>query len=119
MRPPRLRNRQSEKKKKTGWSSVTIFSADTGGAILPFGGNFSAVGGFLVFGGSGTPKYGGIFSAVMQYGGKFFGGRRFFIFGGNDFGESGKPKYGGIFSAVMHYGGNFLAVMQYGGNFWR
>ena len=66
MRPPRLRNRQSEKKKKTGWSSVTIFSADTGGAILPFGGNFSAVGGFLVFGGSGTPKYGGIFSAVMH-----------------------------------------------------
>ena len=53
------------------------------------------VGGFLVFGGNdfgggGKPKYVGIFSvvmqyggnclAVMQYGGIFFGGKRFFVF---------------------------------------
>ena len=55
-----------------------------------------AVGGFSFFGGndfggSGKPKYGGIFSAVMQYGGNR--------------------------SAVMQYGGTCLAVMQYGGNF--
>ena len=41
---------------------------------MPYGGNFQPVGRFLVFGGvdfggSGKPKYGGIFSAVMQYGG--------------------------------------------------
>ena len=52
---------------------------------MPYGGNFFAVGGFLVFdgndfGGSGKQKYGGIFAAVMKYGGNFFGGRRFFIF---------------------------------------
>ena len=44
-----------------------------------------AVGGFPFFGGnnfggSGKPKYGGIFSAVMQYGGIFLGGKRFFVF---------------------------------------
>ena len=53
------------------------------------------------FGGSGKPKYGGIFSAVMQYGGKFLAVGVFSFFGGNDFGGSGKPKYGGIFTAVM------------------
>ena len=36
----------------TGWSSVPVFKADTGGAVLPYGGNFQAVGGFLVFGGN-------------------------------------------------------------------
>ena len=53
------------------------------------------------FGGSGKPKYGGIFSAVMQYGGKFLAVGVFSFFGGNDSGGSGKPKYGGIFTAVM------------------
>ena len=43
---------------------------------MQYGGNFLAVGGFSFvggtdFGGSGKPKYGGIFSAVMQYGGNF------------------------------------------------
>ena len=65
---------------------------------MPYGGNFWAVGGFLVFGGndfggSGKPNYGGIFSAVMQYGGNFL--------------------------AVIQYGGNFLAVSTFsffGGN---
>ena len=56
------------------------------------------------------PKYGGIFSAVMQYAGIFLAVGNFSFFGGNDFGGSGKTKYGGIFSAVMQYGGNFLAV---------
>ena len=45
------------------------------------------------FGGSGKPKYGGAFLAVMQYGGNR--------------------------SAVMQYGGNFLAVSGFsffGGN---
>ena len=51
--------------------------------------NLQAVGGFSFFGGndfggSGKPKYGGIFSAVLQYGGNCL--------------------------AVMQYGGNFLAV---------
>ena len=63
-----------------------------------YGGNFLAVGGFLVFGGndfggSGKPKYSGVFSAVMQYGGNCL--------------------------AVMPYGGNFLAVSVFsffGGN---
>ena len=53
------------------------------------------------------PKYGGIFSAVLQYGGNFVAVGGFSFFGGNDFGGSGKPKYGGIFSAVMQFGGNF------------
>ena len=56
---------------------------------MQYGGNFLAVGGFSFFGGkdsggSGKPKYGGIFSAVLQYGGNCL--------------------------AVMQYGGNFLAV---------
>ena len=41
---------------------------------MQYGGNFLAVGGFSFFdgndfGGSGKPKCGGFFSAVMQYGG--------------------------------------------------
>ena len=78
------------------------------------------VGDFLVFGdfgGSGKPKCGVFFSAVMQYGGNFLAVGGFSFFGGEDFGESGEPKYGGIFSAVMQYGGNCMAVMRYGGNF--
>ena len=51
--------------------------ADTGGAVLPYAGNFLAVGGFSFFGGidvgrSGKPKYGGIFPAVC--GCSFFDG---------------------------------------------
>ena len=65
---------------------------------MQYGGKFLAVGGFSFFGGndfgeSGKPKYGGVFSAVMQYGGNFL--------------------------AVMQYGGKFLAVSGFsffGGN---
>ena len=38
------------------------------------------------------PKYGGIFSAVMQYGGNFLAVGDFSFFGGNDFGGIGKTK---------------------------
>ena len=73
---------------------------------MPYGDNFQAVGIFFGFGGndfggSGKPKYGGIFSAVMQYGGNFLAVGGFPFFGGNDFGGRGKPKYGGIYSAVI------------------
>ena len=95
--------------------------ADTCGAVLPYGCNVLAVGGFH-FSAVTT-----LAEAVNQNMAVFFGGnaiQRYFLavggfsfFGGNDFGGSGKPKYGGIFSAVMQYGGNCLAVMQYGGNF--
>ena len=49
--------------------------------VLPHGDNVFAVGGFSFFDGNdfdgtGKPKYGGIVSAVMQYGGFFFCGRR-------------------------------------------
>ena len=52
---------------------------------MPYGDNLQAVGGFSFFGGndfggSGKPKYGGIFSALMAYGGNFFGVARFFVF---------------------------------------
>ena len=44
--------------------------------VMQYGGNFLAVGGFSFFGGnhfggSGKPKYGGIFAAVMKYAGNF------------------------------------------------
>ena len=47
-----------------------------------------AVGGFSFFGGndfgaSGKPKYGVIFSAVMQYGGNFLAASGFSFFGGD------------------------------------
>ena len=66
--------------------------------VLPYGGSW-AVGGSLVFGGndfggSVEAKYGGIFSAVMQYGGNILVVGGFSFFGGNDFGGSGKPKCG-------------------------
>ena len=82
---------------------------------LPYGGTFSAVGGFMFLGGSyfcgsGKPKYGGTFSAVMQYGGIFLAVGGFSFSSGSGFGGGGKPKYGGIFSAVMQYGCNCLAV---------
>ena len=63
-------------------------------AVMQYGGNFLAVGGFSFFGGSefggsGELKSGGIFSAVMQHGGNclavmqnggnFFGGKGFFV----------------------------------------
>ena len=81
--------------------------------VLPYGGNFLAVGGFLVFGcndlgESDKPKYDGIFSAVVSYGGNFLAVGSFSFFGGNDFGGSGKPNCDGIFSAVMQYGGIFF-----------
>ena len=68
--------------------------------VLPYGGSW-AVGGSLVFGGndfggSVKAKYGGIFSAVMQYGGNFLVVGGFPFFGGNDFGGSSKQKCGCI-----------------------
>ena len=65
-----------------------------------------AVGGFLAFGGNdfggnGKPKYGGIFAAVMQYGGNFLAVGGFSFFGGHDFGGSGKAKIWWYF-----FGGN-------------
>ena len=77
-------------------------------AVMQYSGNFLAVGGFSFFGGndfggSGKPKYGGIFSAVMQYGGNFLAVGGFSFFGGNDFSGTGKPKYGSIFSAVRFW----------------
>ena len=91
---------------------------------LPYGGTFSAVGGFMFLGGSyfcgsGKPKYGGTFSAVMQNGGIFLAVGGFSFSSGSGFGGGGKPKYGGIFSAVMQYGGNLVAVggfSFFGGN---
>ena len=53
----------------TGWSSVPVFKADTGGAVLPYGGNFQAVGGFLVFGGNDFGERGK--TQIWRY---FFGG---------------------------------------------
>ena len=63
---------------------------------MQYGGNFLLVGGFSFFGGndfggSGKPKYGGIFSAVMQYGGYFFAVSAFLFFGGN---VNVNPKHG-------------------------
>ena len=57
-------------------------------AVMQYGGNFLAVGGFSFFGGndfggSGKPKYGGIFSVVMQYGDNFLAVGGFSFFGGN------------------------------------
>ena len=49
------------------------------------------------------PKYGGIFSAVMQYGGNFLAVGDFSFFGGNDFGGSGKTKIWQYF-----FGGNAI-----------
>ena len=43
------------------------------------------------------PKYGGIFSAVVQYGGIFLAVGGFSFCGGNDFDGSGKIKFGGNF----------------------
>ena len=59
------------------------------------------------------PKHGGIFSAVMPYGGNFSAVRGFSFFGGNDFGGGGKTKYGDNFSTVIPYGGERFFV------FWR
>ena len=67
-----------------------------------------AVGGYSLFvgnefGGSGEQKNGGIFSAVMQYGGNFLAVGGFSFFGGNDFGGSGKTKIWRFF-----FGGNAI-----------
>ena len=35
-----------------GWWSLTFFSADTGGAVLPYAGNCLAIDGFSFFGGN-------------------------------------------------------------------
>ena len=55
---------------------------------MPYGGSFLTVCGFSFFGGndfggSGKPKYGAIFSAVMQYGGNFLELNVFSFAGGN------------------------------------
>ena len=75
---------------------------------MPYGGNFQAVGGFVFFGGndfggSGKPKYGGIFDGKKQYGGNFLAVGGFSFFGCNDFGESGKTKIWRYF-----FGGNAI-----------
>ena len=67
---------------------------------MPYGGNFQAVGGFVFFGGndfggSGKPKYGGIFSAVMQCGGSCLAVSGFSFFGGD---VNEKKKLGDICS---------------------
>ena len=50
------------------------------------------------------PKYSGIFSAVMQYGGIVLAVGGFSFFGGNDFG--GRRHYQNM---AVHQGGNFTA----------
>ena len=55
---------------------------------MQYGRNFLAVGVFSFFGGndvggSGKPKYGGIFSAVMRYDGNFLAVASFSLFGGS------------------------------------
>ena len=50
------------------------------------------------------PKYGGIFSAVMQYSGIVLAVGGFSFFGGNDFG--GRRHYQNM---AVHQGGNFTA----------
>ena len=81
-----------------------------------FGGNaiqryFLAVGGFSFFGGndfggSGKPKYGGIFSAVMQYGGNCLAVMQY---GGNFLAVSGCSFFGGNVNLNAKLGGNFGA----------
>ena len=58
------------------------------------------------------PKYSGIFSAVMQYGGIVLAVGGFSFFGGNDFG--GRRYYQNMavnrhITGTAHQGGNFMA----------
>ena len=76
-----------------------------------------ALGGFSFFGGndfdgSGKPKYVGIFSSVMQYGGNVLALGGFSFFGGNDFG--GRRYYENMavnrhIAGTAHQGGNLTA----------
>ena len=77
------------KTSKNIFSSVTLFLG--GHRVMPFGGNFSAVGGFSFFGGNDfgagdKTKIWRYFLAVLPYGGKFSAVGGFSSFGGNDFG---------------------------------
>ena len=70
---------------------------------MPYAGNSLAVGGFTFFGGndfggSGKPKYGGIFSAVKQYKGNFLVVSGFSFFGGN---VNVNSKHGGKCGALL------------------
>ena len=61
--------------------------------VVPYSGNFMAVGGFTFFGGKDFGG-GGKFSAVMPYRGNVSAVGGFSFFGGNDFGGGGKTKSG-------------------------
>ena len=80
---------------------------------MPYGGNCSTVGGFIVFGGndfgSGKPKDGGIFSAVMQYGGNVLAVGDFSFFGRNTSAVGGITKIWRYITGTAHQGGNFTA----------
>ena len=75
---------------------------------MQYGGKILVVGGFSFFsgndfGGSGKPKYGGIFSAVVQYGGNCLA----------------VTQYGGDVLAVIgfsFFGGNVNVNSKLGGN---
>ena len=77
---------------------------------MPYGGNCSTVGGFIVFGGndfgSGKPKDGGIFSAVMQYGGNVLAVGGFSFFGGSTLAVGGITRH---ITGTTHQGGNITA----------
>ena len=80
-------------------------------ALLRVGGTFwsvSRVGVFLAE--TVEPRYGGIFSAVLQYGGNVLAVGGFSFFGGNDFG--GRWYYQNMAvnrrsTGIAHQGGNF------------
>ena len=55
------------------------------------------------FGGSGKPKYGGIFSAVLQYGGNCLTALQY---GGNFWAVSGFSFFGGKVTLNSNLGGN-------------
>ena len=59
---------------------------------MPYGSNFWAVGGFLVFGGNDFDGSGKIKIWRYFFGGNFLAVGGFSFFGGNDFGGSSKPK---------------------------
>ena len=71
---------------------------------MPYGSNFQAVGGFVVFGGndfgvSGKPKYFVIFSAVMQYKGNWLAVSVFSFFDGD---VNVNSELGGNYGSYMH-----------------
>ena len=72
----------------------------------------TALFGGIFLAGAVKPEYGGIFSAVMQYGGNLVAVGGFSFFGGNDFG--GRRYYQNMavnrhITGTAHQGGNFTA----------